>query len=76
MTCPFCRGQMRAGTMLADTRKRAGWYPDDAPLGKLDLFFGTYPRLTAAKHGFNYLRVKSDYCPRCKKMIFDTDIEN
>lgn len=76
MKCPFCSGDMQPGDIIADTRQRVGFCPDDAPPGRVKLFFGTYPKLTAAKHGFNYLRIRSEYCAKCKKMIFDTDIEN
>ena len=76
MICPYCRGEMRAGQLIADTRQPLGFCPDDAPPGKLDMFFGTFPRLSGVKHGFSYLRIRSDYCPRCKKMIIDTNIEN
>lgn len=79
MKCPFCGGEMQAGTISFDGRTKLFWLPDGENKSSVQRFLdaiGGIGSLTAGETDFwSRGRLKSDYCPDCRKMIFDTDIE-
>ncbi len=75
MKCPFCENEMQKGIMSGDGRSNVTWKSGEKKTGWFDNFIGI-GRVTAAKHTLGAFSIESYYCPACKKMIFDTDIEN
>ncbi len=75
MKCPFCGGDMCAGIIRYDTRVPMRFESKDTPKSALDRFWdalGGIGILTATQH--SNLKLEADYCPTCRKMIFETDI--
>ena len=78
LICPFCGKEMTAGQLTGDGRApvrfiRVGAYPT-----KLDRLLAdpNEGRLRAAKGNvFTSFKIDSHYCPDCKKMIIETDIQ-
>ena len=78
MTCPFCGGQMQSGQITGDGRSKVRFYKEGQLPTKLDRAFADpwQGRLTAARYEpFTGFWIDSHYCPACRKMIFETDIE-
>ena len=73
MTCPFCGKEMTHGFISGDGRSGVYWNEGDTKRTLTDKLVGI-GKLTAAKYTLATFRIESDYCPACKKMIFDTDI--
>lgn len=77
MICPFCGGEMQHGKFLFDGRTKSGWLEDTKKYSKLNIFPGQYKTLSSV-HLSSPLPVlanmEGDFCPKCKKMIFDTNI--
>lgn len=75
MDCPYCGGAMQHGELHGDGREKVSWYPEkhypQSPLDKI--FSGDKRRLknVAYKVGF---WIQADWCPTCRKMIFETDL--
>lgn len=78
MICPFCSKEMKSGTLTFDGRTRLRWIPDDEDRSRSERFWnalGGVGALVAGEYSiWGAGKVKSDYCPSCKKMIFETDI--
>lgn len=80
MNCPYCAGEMQSGTIRFDGRFHIRWFPDGQVKTRSDRFWdalGGVGGLTAAQYNWSGVlgSISSDYCPTCKKMIFETDIE-
>ena len=77
MNCPYCGGPMEHGEITGDGRGKVRWVPEGELPTKLDRFFADpyRRRLTGATYKMFCFWIQSDYCPKCRKMIFDTDIE-
>lgn len=73
MTCPFCQEEMATGVLTGDGRSKVFWEPEEKKLGVMDRMFGN-GALSSATYAFSTFKIKANYCPRCKKMIIDTDI--
>ena len=74
MTCPFCKKEMQHGILSGDGRSNVTFKAGDKKTGGFDRFIGI-GKVTAAKHGPATFAIDANYCPDCKKMIFDTDIK-
>lgn len=73
MKCPYCQSNMQSGSILADPRGGMYFEPEGKKLTFADKLAGS-GRITAAQGGWSKLRISADYCEKCKKMIFDTEI--
>lgn len=70
MKCPFCKEEMRVGSISQD-RYALKWVPDDQDKGLLNftpLVKGI--KLTSIDDG---MTVKVFYCEACRKFIIDQD---
>ena len=74
MNCPFCGKEMQQGILSGDGRSAVTFKPGEKKTGWFDRFIGI-DKLTAAKYNLTTFTIEADYCPGCKKMIFDTDIK-
>ena len=75
MTCPFCGKEMQKGILSGDGRSAVTWKAGDKKTGGFDRFIGI-GKLTAARYSLTAFTIDADYCTSCKKMIFETDIQN
>ena len=78
MICPFCGKEMTAGQLTGDGRAPVRFIREGAYSTKLDRLLAdpNEGRLSAAKGNvFTGFWIDSHYCPACRKMIFDTDIQ-
>ena len=76
MNCPFWSSEMQSGSIRFDGRSRIKWKPDNGqPVSFWDSLGGA-GRLTEAEYDFwGNGSIKGDFCPSCKKLIIDTDIQ-
>ncbi len=74
MKCPYCNNEMIAGILSGDGRSNVTFKPGEKKTGGFDRLLGI-GKVTAAKHTLATFTIDADYCPVCKKMIFDTDIK-
>ena len=73
MKCPFCDKEMTKGFISGDGRSGVYWNEGAEKRSVADKIVGV-GKITAAKHSLTQFKIEADYCPACKKMIFDTDI--
>lgn len=74
MKCPYCDQEMQQGEILADPRGGMVFQQEGQKIGFFDGLAGV-GRIEAARgSGWTKTRIPADYCPRCKKMIFDTEV--
>lgn len=74
MKCPFCENEMQLGLITGDGRSTVHWTPEGEKLGVLASMVGK-GRIDA-DYTLTKFSIKANYCSKCKKMIFDTDISN
>ena len=65
---------MQHGILSGDGRSAVTFKPGNKKTGGFDRFLGIN-KLTAAKYTLTAFTIDADYCPDCKKMIFDTEIK-
>ena len=74
MICPYCSNEMIAGNLNGDGRGGVYWKEGARHSSVLDKICGK-GKLTAAEYtAFSRFRIESHYCPRCKKIIIDTEV--
>ncbi|MCR4597440.1 MAG: PF20097 family protein [Acetatifactor sp.] len=73
MKCPFCDKEMTKGFISGDGRSGVFWNNETEKISLMDKLVGV-GKVTAAKHSLTQFKIDANYCPSCKKMIFDTDI--
>ena len=74
MLCPYCNQEMTDGTLSCDGRSSLLFSRGDKRMPFSEMLGGT-GRLTAAQHRFwQGIVVKANFCPKCKKIIIDTDV--
>ncbi len=75
MTCPYCGSEMRHGEITADSTI-IRWIEGGTPKSKAAKFFSTgfAGKLLQVPHYALRPWIPADFCPKCKKMIFETDI--
>jgi hypothetical protein len=74
MDCPFCGKEMKSGILSGDGRSKVRWKEGEKKSNvwdKLSLTGG----LTGVKYTLSSFTIPAYFCPDCKKMIFDTDVE-
>lgn len=79
MTCPFCSSDMQHGKIVADPRRKLRWLPSTAQPTATEKFlaYSQFGQLTGVTYSMlDSAAVEADFCPNCRKMIFDTDIKN
>lgn len=72
MKCPFCENEMIKGVISGDGRSGVFWEPENEKLGGLEKLVGIGK--IDAKYTLTKFKIQADYCDKCKKMIFSTDI--
>lgn len=76
MICPFCGNEMQSGVIKGDGRITIRWVPDGEKLHFIDRVTKKC-MIKAAKYSFSrILTIDADYCTKCKKMIFDTEVND
>lgn len=75
MMCPYCGGEMKQGYLRCDNRAGLMWITEDEKVGWLDREIGRVGQLKATNIGLAIAKTPANYCPACKKMIIDTDIQ-
>ncbi len=73
MKCPFCEREMIEGVMSGDGRSKVYWETPEVKLGVMDKFVGK-GKVENVTYSLTKFKLKTNYCPYCKKMIFDTNI--
>lgn len=73
MLCPYCNNEMQHGDITADPRGGM-FFLKEGEKRSIGDALGGVGRIEAAKGGWSKLKLPADYCPTCKKMIFDTEI--
>lgn len=74
MKCPFCGGEMQEGSLSGDGRSRVRWEADnEEKAGLLEKALGK--GAVSAEYSLSKFKMRGSYCPACKKMILDADIE-
>lgn len=74
MQCPYCHQEMQAGTIAGDGRGgKLYWQLEGEKASFFDKLSGTR-QIEAAKYTLASFTIEANYCPACKKMIFETDI--
>lgn len=75
MTCPFCGSEMRHGEITADNTILR-WIEGDQPKSKVRKIFSLRTEGNLLKVPQTAWRpwIPADFCPKCKKMIYETDI--
>lgn len=72
MICPFCEQEMITGIMSGDGRSPVRWAPLDGKLSLMEKIVGK-GIVTGVTYKFGF-KIETEYCPHCKKMIFNTDV--
>ncbi len=73
MKCPYCDGEMIHGEITADGRRSLRFQREGQNLTFGDLLCGV-GRLTAVQNHWMIVHAPADYCPRCKKLIIETEV--
>ena len=75
MTCPYCGGEMRHGEITADNTI-IRWIEGDKPKSKAQKFFSSRMEgnLLRIPHFAFRPWIPANYCGKCRKMIFETEI--
>ena len=74
MECPYCKKEMKKGILSGDARQGIAWKEGDKKASMFDKLGGSC-KLTAAKCGLSTFTIQAHFCPDCKKMIIDTDVQ-
>ena len=78
MQCPYCGGRMRSGEITvtgSSLRNHLVWFEGE-PMSKKRKLFGIHKtgKLMQMPYVGTQFWLPADFCPKCKKMIFETDI--
>ena len=65
--------EMEKGFISGDGRSGVYWNNETEKVSFIDKIAGI-GKVTAAKHTLAQFKIDANYCPYCKKMIFDTDV--
>lgn len=74
MECPYCKGEMIKGVLSGDGRMPVVFNQGENKKSFLLSMMGD-GQVKAAKHTFFSFAIDAFYCGKCKKMIFDTEIQ-
>ncbi len=76
MQCPYCHGEMKTGRLRVNSKFPLVWYGDDEKISGLDRGLGGIGQLTLAKYDWlGRAFIPALYCPACKKMVIETEIQ-
>ena len=73
MLCPYCQNEMQHGELSYDRRSPMYFQADGQKLSFFDQLAGT-GLVEASKGTWMARPLPADYCPKCKKMIFETEV--
>lgn len=74
MDCPYCGKEMQRGEICGETRTKIRWMPENRfHLSSADKLCSE-AHYVAALSAPGRFWIQADYCPACRKMIFETDI--
>ena len=75
MICPYCGGEMRHGEITTKSTV-IRWIEGSKPLSKVKKTFGAgmEGNLLRIPHYAFQPWIPADYCEKCRKMIFETEI--
>lgn len=73
MNCPYCEKEMKKGIISGDGRSGVYWKAGEKRTDFKDKLGGT-GKLKAVKYSLAVFEIQACYCPKCKKMIFDTEV--
>ncbi|MBQ8568511.1 MAG: hypothetical protein IJ446_04765 [Oscillospiraceae bacterium] len=78
MNCPYCNEEMKKGIIAGDGRTPIAWEEENSGKNAFEKFtdkwFAGIGRLRAVKYTVGKFSIDAFYCPKCKKLIIDTDI--
>ena len=74
MICPFCGKEMEKGILSGDGRSKVRWKAGDK---KADIWdaLSCLGSVSAVKYTRTAFTVESFFCPTCKKMMIETDVD-
>ena len=75
MICPYCRQEMQAGSLTGYARGGLSWRKPGIKYNAIELLAGKGSLKSAKYSVTGRLDLKADYCPGCKKLIIDTEIQ-
>ena len=78
MQCPYCGGEMHSGEITvagSSLHNHLIWFEGE-PMPKQRKLFGIHKNGKLMQMPYVGMRfwLPADYCPKCKKMIFETQI--
>ena len=73
MICPYCKNEMQHGEITVDRRSPIIFRQEGVKRTLGDMFWGVGRVQAGLGNGWKQ-GIPADYCPQCKKMIFDTEI--
>ena len=71
--CPYCQNEMQHGEITVDRRSPVFFRKEGVKRTLSDMFWGVGRIQAGLENGWNQ-GIPADYCHKCKKMIFDTEI--
>ncbi len=75
MKCPFCDREMKKGILYGDGRMGGVfWNEGDRKKKFFETMIGM-GKITGATTTLTTFTIETYFCKNCKKMIFDTDVE-
>ncbi len=75
MICPYCGGSMQHGEILSRS-DILQWIETEEPVSKAKKYtsLGLEGKMLLVPSTLGRAWIPADYCPKCKKMIFETEI--
>ena len=74
MVCPYCNNEMKAGSLNGDGRGGVNWKEGTRHSSVIDKICGTGELTATSYTAFSRFQIDCHYCPRCKKIIIDTEV--
>lgn len=74
VNCPFCGKEMKKGILSGDGRSKVRWKEGEKKAGVWDALSSS-GSVCAVKYTLASFTAEACFCPDCKKLIIDTDIE-
>lgn len=73
MKCPYCDGEMLHGNLQMDGRSGIHFQQEGKKLTFWDQLAGVGKVITKGRRLWA-IQIEADYCEKCRKMIFDTEV--
>ncbi len=74
MICPYCNNEMLEGNLNGDGRGGVHWKEGTRHSSVIDKICGTGELTATSYTAFSRFQIDCHYCPRCKKIIIDTEV--